>query len=285
MISELKKIIIVSDGTGKTAKRLMDAVLAQYNEYKINFVVENIFQEVRTKQRANAILKKIGADSLVIFSIISDDLRRHFHDKLHSREILHLDVLDPMLRTMKKFLGVHPNYKPGLLQVIDHKYYSKIDAIGYTVEHDDGRGYLLERADLILLGVSRTCKTPISMYLACNHGFRVANIPLIADQSYKRNLLKKLKDIDRKKIKGLIMKAEVLSMVRLERSHILAEDMVGKSKFEKYYDLREIRDELRFSREIFDELNIGTLDVTRRAIEEISSDILHRLGHDNILNM
>jgi regulator of PEP synthase PpsR (kinase-PPPase family) len=285
MSNDLKKIIIVSDGTGKTAKRLMDAVLAQYDEHKVNFIVEYIFQEVRTKQRANAIFKKMSNDSLVIFSIISDDLRRYFHDKLHSRDILHLDVLDPMLRTMKKFLGVHPNYKPGLLQVIDHKYYSKIDSIGYTVEHDDGRGYQLDRAEVILLGVSRTCKTPISMYLACNQGFKVANIPVIMDQHYKRNLLEKLKDIDRKKIYGLIMKAEVLSMVRLERSHVLAEDMVGKSKFEKYYDLREIRDELRFSREIFDELKIGTIDVTRRAIEEISADILHRMGYDSILNM
>jgi regulator of PEP synthase PpsR (kinase-PPPase family) len=123
------------------------------------------------------------------------------------------------------------------------------------------------------------------MYLACNHGFKAANIPIIKDLNYKANLLRKLKDIDRKKLFGLLMKPEVLSMVRLERSHVLATDYVGKSKFEKYYDMREIRDELRFSRQIYEELNIDTMDVTRRAIEEIASDILRRMGMDSILNM
>ncbi|MBD3218671.1 MAG: pyruvate, phosphate dikinase/phosphoenolpyruvate synthase regulator [candidate division Zixibacteria bacterium] len=283
--NDAKKIVIVSDGTGKTAKRLMDAVLAQYEDQRINFIVEDIHQGVRSKQKANAIIKALDHNSLIIFSIISDDLRRHFHNKLHDRDILHLDVLEPMLKTMKRFLGVHPNFKPGLLQVIDDKYYSKIDSIGFTVEHDDGRGYQLPQADLVLLGVSRTCKTPISMYMACNHGFKAANIPIIHDLNYKANLIRKLEKIDRKKLFGLLMKPEVLSMVRLERSNVLATDYVGKSKFEKYYDMREIRDELRFSRELYEELNIDTIDVTRRAIEEIASDILRRMGLDSILNM
>ncbi|MCK4856688.1 MAG: kinase/pyrophosphorylase, partial [candidate division Zixibacteria bacterium] len=127
-MKKTKNIVIIADGTGRTAKRLMDAVLAQYSEQTVNFSVENIYQQVRTKRRANEILKEISDDYLVLFSIISADLREHFHNRLEERGVLHLDVLEPMLNTMSKFLGVHPDYKPGLLQRIDDNYYHKVDA-------------------------------------------------------------------------------------------------------------------------------------------------------------
>jgi [pyruvate, water dikinase]-phosphate phosphotransferase / [pyruvate, water dikinase] kinase len=279
-MGDLKKIIVVSDGTGKTAKRLMDAVLAQYTDQEVRFSLVGIYQEVRTPKKIDKILIKIDADCLVIFSIISDDLRKYFHKSLHDKDILHLDVLDPMLKTMKKFLGVDPNYKPGLLQIIDDKYYSKIDAIGFTVEHDDGRGYQHDQAQVVLLGLSRTCKTPISMYLACDYGMRVANIPIIADDRMKKQLLNKIKKVKRENIIGLMMSAEVLSLVRMERSHVLADDSFGQSSIENYSDITAIRDEIRFCRRLFNELDIEVIDVTRRAIEEVSGEILDLLGID-----
>ncbi len=277
---DLKRITIISDGTGKTAKRLMDAVLAQYAAEQVVLRVENIYQEVRSKQKINGILRQITSEYLVIFSIIEDNLRKYLHSKLHEREILHLDVLQPMLTTMKKFLGFHPHYRPGLLQVIDDKYYSKVDAIGFTVEHDDGRGYNLDQSDLILLGVSRTCKTPISMFMACNLGLKVANIPVIAEEFLGKNLLSRLDGIDRNKIIGLVMQPNVLSMVRMERTYIMTDDDQGRMMVEKYHNEDEIRKEVIFSRRLFERLQIEVIDVTRRAIEEVSAEIIRLTGYD-----
>jgi regulator of PEP synthase PpsR (kinase-PPPase family) len=271
----MKEIVIISDGTGKTAKRLVDAVLSQYAHHQVDLKLEKIFQQVRDKKRARKILDDLDRDVLVIFSIVSEDLREYMHAFLHKYRILHINILEPVLKTMTEFLGFCPECKPGLLQIIDDKYYHKIDSIGFAVEHDDGRGFQLENADVILLGLSRTCKTPISMYLACNHGVKAANIPIIADTQIKRLLLDRLEGIDRKKIVGLTMNAEVLATIRAERSRVLVSDPVGRRNLDSYHGLAEVREEIRFCLKLFDELKVGYIDVTRRAIEEISLEILN----------
>jgi regulator of PEP synthase PpsR (kinase-PPPase family) len=276
MKDEIKKIVIVSDGTGKTARRLMDAVLAQYSE-DVPFSVINTFQEVRTKERVNEVLKKIEDQYLVIFSIISDDLRDYFHSTLEERKILHLNVLEPMLKTMSKFLGVHPQYRPGLLQIIDDRYYRKIDAISYTVEHDDGRGYRTEEAELILVGPSRSCKTPISMYVACNFGMKVVNIPIVGNDRMKEQLLKRLVAVNPKIIFGVLMQPDELARVREERAHLLFPDDHGRGELHEYHDVREIREELRFCRKLYREQDWTMVDVTKRAIEEVAEEILRAL--------
>ncbi|UCD64884.1 MAG: pyruvate, phosphate dikinase/phosphoenolpyruvate synthase regulator [Candidatus Zixiibacteriota bacterium] len=274
---EPKKIVIVSDGTGKTAERLMDAVLAQYSQKEVEYSLVRTYQQVRDKQAVDRVLRDIDSDYLVIFSIISKDLSRYFHEQLTERWILHLSVLDPMISTMSKFLGVHPDYRPGLLQIIDDKYYRKVDAIGYTVEHDDGRGSMIDAADLVLVGLSRTCKTPIAMYLACNHGMKVANIPIVRNPSMEANLLERLKPVPGARIFGLMMQPEVLAHVREERLMFLARDAEQQVALREYYDLQEIREDLKFCRQLFNGQDWDTVDVTRRAIEEISLEILDKM--------
>lgn len=277
-MDEPKKIIIISDGTGKTAKRLMDAVLAQYSEYAVDYGLENIYQEARDKKTLDKILAHIDENYLVIYSIISEDLDKYVHEQLKDREILHLNILRPMLTTMSKFLGVRPDYRPGILHVVDDKYYQKVDAIGYTVEHDDGGGNMIEKADIILLGLSRTCKTPISMYLACNLGLKVANIPIINDDIITKNLLARLAPLNQDNIIGLLMHPEVLAHVREERSYFLARAARHQTEVHKYYDVAEVRKEYRYCRELFERHKWQTIDVTRRAIEEISLEILEKRG-------
>ncbi|UCG60785.1 MAG: kinase/pyrophosphorylase [Candidatus Zixiibacteriota bacterium] len=274
---EQKKIIIVSDGTGKTAERLMDAVLAQYSENEVGYTLQETYQQVRDKETIDKILMEIDSDYLVIFSIISENLSRYFHEQLAERWILHLNVLEPMLGTMSKFLGVHPDYQPGLLQKIDDRYYRKVDAIGYTVEHDDGRGAMIDQADIILVGLSRTCKTPIAMYLACNHGIKVANIPIVRDPTMETNLLARLDPLDQTRIFGLMMHPEVLAHVREERLLFLAKTAPRQVELREYYDLQEIREDLKFCRNLFSRQKWDTVDVTRRAIEEISLEILDKV--------
>ena len=280
-MTTIKEIVIVSDGTGKTAKRLMDAVLAQYADTRAEFSLINIYQQVRTKRKADDIIHCLSRDVLVIFSIISNKLRQYFHNELHKHKALHLDVLEPMLKTMKKFLGYDPHFKPGLLQIIDDNYYSKVDAIGFTVEHDDGRGFQLAESDIILLGLSRTCKTPVSMYMACNYGLRVANIPIVHNEFMIKELSKRLRGINRVKVFGLMMHEDVLANVRMERTTILVDHLQDQAHLEEYFNVRNVRKEIRFCRELYEDMDVEEINVTRRAIEEVSLEIMRKLGLNN----
>ncbi|UCD18321.1 MAG: pyruvate, phosphate dikinase/phosphoenolpyruvate synthase regulator [Candidatus Zixiibacteriota bacterium] len=279
-MDDAKKIIIVSDGTGKTAKRLMDSVLAHYKRKNVGFSVEKIYQEVRDRDAINNILKEIDSGYLVLYSIIAQDLSKYFHRVLTGKRILHLNVLEPMVKTMTKYLGVNPDYQPGILQIIDDNYYRKVDSIGFTVEHDDGLGKFIDQAEVVLLGLSRTCKTPISMYLACNFGMKVANIPIFPDQNMEETLLERLKPLKQEIIFGLMMRPDVLAHVREERSQYLAPDSIYRADLQGYHDVRRIRQELRYCREFFNRMGWQAIDVTRRAIEEISHEILEKLGYE-----
>jgi len=280
-MSEEKKIVIISDGTGKTAKRLMDAVLAQYSQKDVGFSLRNIYAEVRDKRTLAGIFRRLNTDYLVVYSIISEDLSAYCHEKLTERSILHLNILEPMVTTMSKFLGVHPDYQPGILQIIDDRYYKKVDAIGYTVEHDDGRGPMIGDADIVLVGLSRTCKTPISMFLSCNFGVKVANIPIVPDPTMEKNLLARLEPVPMDRIYGLLMHPEALAHAREERAFFLARSSTFQDDLQKYYALMAIREELKFCRRLYERENWRTIDVTRRAIEEVSQEILQLAGLAN----
>ena len=280
-MGEEKKIVIISDGTGKTAKRLMDAVLAQYSQKDVSFSLVRIYAEVRDKRALAGIFRRLNTEYLVVYSIISEDLSAYCHEKLTERSILHLNILEPMVTTMSKFLGVHPDYRPGILQIIDDRYYKKVDAIGYTVEHDDGRGPMIQDADIVLVGLSRTCKTPISMFLSCNYGLKVANIPIIPDATMEKNFLAKLTLVPRGHIYGLIMQPDALVQAREERAFFLARTSTFQDDLQRYYDLRVIREELKFCRHLYDREKWRTIDVTRRAIEEVSQEILQIAGFSN----
>jgi len=278
-MDNIKRIIIISDGTGKTAKRLVDAVLAQYARQNIDYSVTRIYHEVRDKFTFDKILKNIDTDYLVVYSIISTELNAYFHERLSERAILHINVLEPMLDTMSKFLGVHPDYLPGILQIIDDRYYRKIDAIGFTVEHDDGRGLAIRDADIVLVGLSRTCKTPISMYLSCNFGLKIANIPIIVNDIMEKNLMERLAKVPQQRIYGLLMQPEILMRIREERGKYLLGDTNPIINMQNYFDLHEIQKELRFCRELYVNHDWQTVDVTRRAIEEVSQEILEKWGY------
>ncbi|MDD4052462.1 MAG: kinase/pyrophosphorylase [candidate division Zixibacteria bacterium] len=280
-MGEEKKIVIISDGTGKTAKRLMDAVLAQYSQKDVGFSLVSIYAEVRDKRTLAGIFRRLDIEYLVVYSIISENLSAYCHEKLTEKSILHLNILEPMVTTMSKFLGVHPDFRPGILQIIDDRYYKKVDAIGYTVEHDDGRGPMIQDADVVLVGLSRTCKTPISMFLSCNYGLKVSNIPIIPDPTMEKNFLSRLELVPQDHIYGLIMQPDALAQAREERAFFLARTSTFQDDLQKYYDLKIIREELKFCRDLYHREKWRTIDVTRRAIEEVSQEILHLAGFSN----
>ena len=275
-MNDSKKIIIVSDGTGGTAQRLMDAVLVQYGLTNVEYTLEQTYQQVRTHKDIDRVLNEIDDEYLVLFSIIEHDLSSHFSRRLEDRDILHLNVLQPMLDTVSKFLGVDPEYRPGMLQIVDDQYYRKIDAIRYTVEHDDGLGSLIEQADAVLLGLSRSCKTPISVYLACNYGLRVANIPIVKNANITEMMFRRLQPIDPTKIIGLMINSETLAQIREKRSDYDVKN--AKGILRNYYDIDAVKQEIRYCRDLYRVRDLWTIDVTNRAIEEISKEILKLLG-------
>jgi len=276
-MEETKKIVVVSDATGKTAKRLLDAVLVQYSEKEVEYSLERVYRNIRTREALDTVLDEIDEEYLVIYSLISEDLGAYMHEVLQRRGVLHLDALQPMLSIMSKFLGVHPDYKPGLLHIVDDRYYHRIDAIGFTVEHDDGQGSLIGESDLILLGVSRTCKTPISMYISCNYGLKVANIPIVADDQQVARIRMRIASMPRDIVFGLVMDPDVLMRVREDRRVYLNGGHMIRADLKTYCDPAVIREEIKFSRRLFGSMNIETVNVTRRAIEEVSKEIVERL--------
>lgn len=278
MSEEIKKIVIASDGTGRTAKRLLDAVLSQYEHEDVAYQIVKTYQSVTSREAVDKIVTEINEEYLVVYSIISLELGSYFHETLEKHGILHLNVLRPMIKTLSKFLGVHPEYRPGLLQIIDDNYYRKLDAIGFTVQHDDGRGHRIGEAELVLVGLSRTCKTPISMYIACNYGYRVANIPIVPDDNLKPILLKRLADVEPRHVIGLTIQANELVRIREERTELLMGNRESISQLSDYHDITQVRNELRFCRQLYGEQNWEHIDVTRRAIEEISNEVLRELG-------
>ena len=280
-MDEIKKIVIISDGTGGTAMRLMDAVLVQYDESDLKHSVEKTYPQVRTREQVDIILTEIDEDYLVLYTVISAELSDYIRAQLSARAILHLNVLKPMLDIVSKFLGVHPDYRPGILQILDDRYYGRIDAIRYTVQHDDGRGSLIEQADVVLLGLSRSCKTPISVFLACNHGLKVANIPVVNENDMTENMLERLRAVDPNKIIGLLMRPERLAQLREERSSYLLGKMKYMSEPHSYYDAQMVDQEYRYCRNLYLRHEWPTIDVTHQAIEEASKKILEMIEHSD----
>ncbi len=271
-------IVIVSDGTGRTAQRLMDSVLVQFKGDDINLTLDKTFERIRDKKAVDRVLGEVRDDCLVLFSLISRALCDYFSAELAERGIPHLSVLTPMLDTLSEFLGTPPGHQPGILQVVDDHYYRKIDAIGFTVEHDDGRGRHHAEAELTLLGPSRTCKTPVSMYLACNYGIKVANIPLVADDAIVESLLHRLADAKPGRIVGLLMQPEKLARVREARAPLLFSNNTSHEERERYYGVRQVKNELRFSQRLYRQQGWKAVDVTHRAIEEVSREVLSIIG-------
>jgi hypothetical protein len=277
-MAEGKKIVIISDGSGRTAKRLLDSVMVQYHEHDLEFYIDRIYSQIRQKRDLNKILNSIDPSYLVLYTVVSKETCNFLSRKLRKRSILHLDVLKPMMDTMYKFLGFHPDFRPGLLKIVDDAYYRKVESISYTVGHDDGRGNTVEDADAILVGPSRTCKTPISMYLACNHGIRVANIPMVLDRTMTQNLLERVQTVPPRKVIGLLMRPDVLARVREDRMNVMLKQGRHQEQLQTYFDLRDIAVEYRYCRDMYITRGWQTVDVTRRAIEEISREILKKLG-------
>src|SRR3989338_2174595 len=204
-------IFILSDSTGETAVTMIRAALVQYAEKDINIVR---CKNIRTEDQVRAVIDDcFNKRGMVAYTFASPMLRKKTAEICIERSIPALDFLGPLINTLDHFFGVPSSSQVGALRQTDDMYFKRIEAIEYTVRHDDGKTYNeLDKADIVLVGISRTSKTPLSVFLS-HKGWKVANVPLLLNQP----LPPELAAVDQRKIIGLTISSEALQRIRRKR--------------------------------------------------------------------
>lgn len=258
-------IYILSDGTGETAATMIRAALVQYPDREINIVRS---KNVRTESQVDPILSEAAERrGLVIYTVVSVKLRERIKELCREKGIPSIDLLGPILTTLDGFFDVTESApQAGILRLVDEQYFRRIEAIEYTVKHDDGK-YLggLEAADIILVGISRTSKTPLSIFLS-HKGWKVANVPIVLGTPLPDELFK----VDQRKVVGLIIDMDSLQRIRKNRLEKFNQDPGGE-----YASLQHIHDEIEYAHQLFKQnRRWPVFNVTERALEETASEIV-----------
>lgn len=263
-MSPIFTLHIMSDGTGETASALVKAVLVQYKPEQVNIICD---QNIRTKDQTLASLEKIksGESALLVHTIVLPELRALIKKTCLNKNIKVFDLFDFFFKNLDGVLQNNPGgKKPGLLRNVDKNYFKRIAATDFSLRHDDGKQVeKLKDADIILVGVSRTSKTPLSIYLSFK-GWKVANVPLVLGIPLPKNLDK----IDYRKIIGLTINIDNLIRIRKNRLK-----KFGWNFNREYADKAHILKEMMYSTEIFNKHRWPVVDVTDRALEETAGEI------------
>lgn len=258
------RIIIVSDGTGETAAQMTKAAMVQFSNYNVFFTR---YKNVRNEAQIEAICEDAAVNKdLMIYTLVSPQLRAFLLNQAREKSIPCVDLLGPLLAGLASHFGYEPRAIAGLLHDVNEQYFKRIEAMEYTIAHDDGRDLTgLEKADLIILGISRTSKTPLSMYLS-HQGWRIANIPLI----HGFEIPQEIHQIDQRRIVGLTIDPESLATIRRARLERLGQDQGGE-----YADIEKVNQEIDYANELFRRnRKWPVFNVTGKALEETASEII-----------
>ena len=250
-------IYIISDGTGETASTMIRAALVQYSNQEINMVR---CKNIRTEDQVIPLIEEA-------YTVVSAQMRSKIRDLAASKCIPSIDLLGPLLTTLDLYFGVANSVpKAGLLRTVDEQYFKRIEAIEYTVKHDDGKSMAgLDKADIVLCGISRTSKTPLSIFLS-HKGWKVANVPIVLNTPVPEELFK----IDQRKIVGLIIDIESLQRIRKNRLERFGQDPGGE-----YASISNIINEIEYATELFKKnRKWPVFNVTDRALEETATEIV-----------
>lgn len=259
-----RRIIIVSDGTGETAAQMTQAAMVQFGSKHVYF---NRYKNVRNEAQIEAICEDAAQEKdLLVYTIVSPQLRGFLVNKAREANIPCVDLLGPLLVGLASYFGYEPLSIAGLLHDVNERYFQRIEAMEYTIAHDDGRDVTgLEKADVVILGISRTSKTPLSMYLS-HQGWKVANIPLIRGFALPQEIFA----IDQRRIIGLTIDAEDLATIRRARLERLGQDRGGE-----YADPDKVHEEIEYANELFRKnRRWPVFNVTGKALEETASEII-----------
>ena len=254
------EIHVVSDATGETATRVVIAVEAQFPDQPFATVRHPRVETVADLHLALARVQ--GRPAVVIFTMVEPTLREAMRQLCREADIVYCDLLEQPLEAVARVSGRAATMKPGLQPPLDAEYFRRIAAIEYAVTADDGLGHALPQADIVLVGVSRTSKTPLSMYLGYL-GWKVANVPIVKGIDPPAALF----EVDSTKVVGLTIDAHRLAEIRAERIQLMGGDR-------RYASLPEIYDELEYAAGIHRRLGCPVIDVSELSIEEIAQRIL-----------
>ena len=259
------QIFLISDSTGETLERIFLSLKAQFKniDYKVNS-----YSFTRTENQIHKILDLANKDenSIILYTIVDNNLAKFLANTCDKKKIPCFGVLGSLILNFSKLFNQKASHEPSGQHVLNDEYYDRIEAIQFTMNHDDGN--LLndvEKSDIILLGVSRTSKTPTSIYLA-NKGFKTANIPLVNKNSIPKNLKEYPQNFC---IIGLTTEAERLADVRKNRINSLKD-----KKNQDYTNLDKIKKEVEEAKNTFKKYKWPTIDVTRKSVEETAASII-----------
>ncbi len=254
-------VFIISDATGFTAEMLISAVLLQFQEIE---PVYRKFPSMKTEEQIRSILDHARAvEGIVIYSLVSTDLRRWIQREVRKFNLFAIDMLGPHLERIGKMWNLRPAFIPGRRRRVSEESIRLSESIDFTLKHDDGQNIeTLQEADIVLFGVSRTSKTPTSLYLSCNYTLKVGNVPLIEGIKPPEQIF----SLTMQKV-GLTIAPERLAFIRERRmKYAAARD---------YLDITRIERELEYSNRIFQQIkDIQIIDVTYSSIEEVANKII-----------
>jgi hypothetical protein len=258
---------LLSDSTGETLENIAKAALAQYDDVE---TIRHFWPMVRTEAHLERILQEISQNpGLVLFTLVNSETRRTLETRCRTLGLAAVAPLDAVTGALSGLLGQAAKARPGRQHVLDAAYFARVDAIQFTIAHDDGiLAEEWEEADILLAGVSRSSKTPTSIYLA-NRGFKTANIPIVVESPPPENLFTLKNPI----IVGLTTSADRLIQVR--RNRLLS---LNETTTTAYVDQEAVTREVAYARRMFADNGWPVIDVTRRSIEETAAAIIALVG-------
>jgi regulator of PEP synthase PpsR (kinase-PPPase family) len=261
--SKALTIVILSGSTGRTCDEVIQAALAQFDEPDVNIVRETKVRTIRAAVRAVKYAAEHNA--VICHSIVAPKIRQAVVQETERLGVPTIDILGPVLTVMEDHLGQAPRLRPGLSYQLRKQNFDRVDAVNFTLAHDDGCGLAdLAKADVVLVGVSRCSKSVTCFYLAYR-GIRAANVPLIPGCEPPAELL----SLPSKKVVGLTMNANRLRSLREARIQTM-----GKANFDKYGNLQEINEELKYATALMAKHSWRRIDVSYMSVEEVAKDIV-----------
>ncbi|MDQ0197885.1 pyruvate, water dikinase regulatory protein [Neobacillus ginsengisoli] len=266
ILEQREVVYVVSDSVGETAEFVVKAVATQFNGGQIDIRRNSYVDDLEDIEDVILLAKK--AHSIIAYTLVVPALKEYLDRRATEEGILAVDLLSPLMNAFVTRFNKQPHHRPGLMRKLDEEYFRKIEAIEFAVKYDDGRDPRgITKADIVLVGVSRTSKTPLSMYLA-HKRFKVANVPLVPEVPPPDELF----EIPRKNCIGLIISPDKLNEIRKERLKAL-----GLASQANYASFERILDELDHAEKIMKRVGCPVIDVSNKAIEETAGLILEVL--------
>lgn len=257
-------IYVLSDSVGGTASNISNAALSQFPQLHCNF---KIFSFIKEKKQLLSILKKAKeVNAIILHTFVGKTFISEIHDFCIEHSLTCFDILNPIIREISERTGLEPQFKPGAMHKLDENYFDRIGAMEFAVTYDDGKdpkGFL--EADIVILGISRTSKTPLSIYLA-NQNYKVANLPLMPESEIPQELWK----VDSKKIVGLTNDESILSNIRKERMI-----SYGMNPDTPYSSTERIQKEIKYAENLYTKLGCQIINVANKSIEETAAIIVN----------